>query len=221
MAECISTGGFCVRHMWPDLSTIKPLYDCVPRQWGPNGTADSWTRNVKSAEASHIKIASVPCQQTLTVGTWVPNSCQTYRTTEWGALRRWRGLCRGKPANRPQQQDNSSARVEEEMKESYYPAVSSLPPFSAPHSRVRKQIQLYISTHLSHTEAALKDEAVTDYRPTATKTSFWICCAFKNKLLLCGAVSCRYSSLTLETAAPSHQTVCVGESNCKAYVPHA
>ncbi len=55
------------------------------RQWGPNGTADSLTRNVKCAEASHIKIARMPCQHTLAADARAANSCLIYWT---GVLRR-------------------------------------------------------------------------------------------------------------------------------------
>lgn len=80
----------CACHMWTHCSTIALLYDHVPRQWSPNA-ADSLTRNVKSVEASHIKIARVPCQHTLSVHAWAPNSCHTHRTTKqgcWGYMRR-------------------------------------------------------------------------------------------------------------------------------------
>lgn len=52
----------CVPHVSPWLLTIALLCERDPPSDGSENAADSLTRNVKSAEASHIKIAGVPCQ---------------------------------------------------------------------------------------------------------------------------------------------------------------
>lgn len=176
MAECVSAGGSCVLHMWADLGTIEPLCGCVPGQRGSNDTADSWTRNVKSAEASHIKIASMPCQQALTADTRCLTAAKLTELLSGG----WRCWGKGKPAHRLQQQDNSSARVEEEeRRESYYPAGASLSPLSAPHTRVRKQVELNVSTHSPHTEAALTQFPTQTPHPSgfAVDSRTSSCCA--------------------------------------------
>lgn len=114
----------------------------------PDGTADSCTRNVKSDEASHIKIAGVPCQQqALTAGRThgLPNSCQTYSE-------RGHGGGEGGSNNRRTDQHEEGGRRGNQITLKSPP---SSPPFCSSHG-VRKQL-LFPHVHLM---SSLRDEDV-------------------------------------------------------------
>lgn len=80
------------------------------------------------------------------------------------------------------------------------------PPLSAPHTRVRKQVQLYVSTQYVHLRSAPRAEVVTDCRVTTTKQHIGLICAEEQALVV---RSCFLQTVFINFRDSCCQTVCV------------